>query len=194
MGSPERSGNFLSIGTQMGRSRDSKRKRNKVLGVLNTLILLQLIINQTQIHDYPRFPHRGLLLDTSRHYFPVHIIQQMLDAMSYNKMNVFHWHITDDESFPYQSPALLNLRYRFFAKHLKSCISYILFAAKTERTIRLTRFTHRRMSGKFLNTLPSEGSESFPNSTHQPTRGHGESLTLKSSLLATTQTGPSMEN
>ena len=52
------------------------------------------------IHDYPRFTWRGLMIDTSRHWLPVASILRTLDAMSYAKLSVLHWHLVDRESFP----------------------------------------------------------------------------------------------
>lgn len=55
------------------------------------------------VTDYPRFAWRGLHLDVSRHMFSVAFIKKMLDTMSHFKMNVFHWHLTDDGGWRMES-------------------------------------------------------------------------------------------
>jgi hexosaminidase len=62
-----------------------------------------LKIRTALIDDWPRFAHRGMLLDTSRHFLSTNVIKKNLDVMAHTKYNVFHWHIVDDQSFPYQS-------------------------------------------------------------------------------------------
>ncbi|OZJ06510.1 hypothetical protein BZG36_00526 [Bifiguratus adelaidae] len=52
------------------------------------------------IKDKPAFTHRGVMLDTARNYYPVADILRTIDAVSYNKMNVLHLHLTDSQSFP----------------------------------------------------------------------------------------------
>ncbi|KAI8973000.1 glycoside hydrolase superfamily [Pilobolus umbonatus] len=59
-----------------------------------------LVVHSAHIEDAPTYVHRGILLDTSRQFYPVNSILKTLDAQAYNKMNVFHWHITDSQSWP----------------------------------------------------------------------------------------------
>ncbi len=55
------------------------------------------------IQDQPRFPWRGLLIDSSRHFFPVDVIKRNLDGMAAVKMNVLHWHLSDYQGFRVES-------------------------------------------------------------------------------------------
>ena len=58
------------------------------------------VVKDADIEDGPAYPLRGLMLDTSRNFFSVDSILKMLDGMALNKLNTFHWHITDTHSFP----------------------------------------------------------------------------------------------
>ncbi|ORY41383.1 glycoside hydrolase [Rhizoclosmatium globosum] len=67
--------------------------------------LSQLITNDGKlvlatVKDSPAFPYRGLMLDTARNFFPVEDIKRIIDGLAASKLNVFHWHIYDSQSFP----------------------------------------------------------------------------------------------
>lgn len=51
------------------------------------------------ITDEPRFEYRGFMLDVARHFFTVEEVKHMLDIMAYYKLNVFHWHLSDDQGW-----------------------------------------------------------------------------------------------
>ena len=73
--------------------------------------LLQLLFSDEQgyffpclrIEDFPRFTWRGLLIDSSRHFMPVDVVKRNLLAMSAVKLNVLHWHLSDDQGFRVES-------------------------------------------------------------------------------------------
>nr|WP_233188672.1 beta-N-acetylhexosaminidase [Tenacibaculum sp. SG-28] len=82
------------------------------LGAMHALqTLLQLVsfdknsfyIPGVAIKDNPRFVWRGLMIDVSRHFHPIDVLKRNLDAMSFMKMNVFHWHLSDDQGYRVQS-------------------------------------------------------------------------------------------
>ena len=55
------------------------------------------------IKDQPRFPWRGLLIDVSRHFIPIDVLKRNIDGMAAVKMNVLHWHLSDDQGFRAES-------------------------------------------------------------------------------------------
>jgi len=61
------------------------------------------------IQDTPRFPWRGLMIDSARHFIPLEVIRRNLDGMEAVKMNVFHWHISDNQGFRAESKKLPKL-------------------------------------------------------------------------------------
>jgi hexosaminidase len=55
------------------------------------------------INDRPRFRWRGLMMDIARHFQPMEVVKRNLDAMAAAKLNVFHWHLTEDQGFRIES-------------------------------------------------------------------------------------------
>ncbi|KIM78411.1 glycoside hydrolase family 20 protein [Piloderma croceum F 1598] len=84
---------------------------NSTLGLLRGLTTFEQLWYQfngeiytleapVEITDAPAYPYRGFMLDTARNFFPVSDIKRTLDAMSWVKINTFHWHVVDSQSFP----------------------------------------------------------------------------------------------
>ncbi|HXU35908.1 MAG TPA: family 20 glycosylhydrolase [Blastocatellia bacterium] len=60
-------------------------------------------IPSVSIQDKPRFPWRGLLIDVGRHFEPMEVLKRNLDGMAAVKLNVLHWHLTEDQGFRIES-------------------------------------------------------------------------------------------
>lgn len=83
------------------------------LGILHGIATLSQLLTRERggvallpnvvIYDYPRFRWRGLMLDCVRHFMPVAVIKRTLLGMAAVKLNVFHWHLSDDQGFRIQS-------------------------------------------------------------------------------------------
>ena len=74
------------------------------LTTLKQLILLNknavnYFIPTVKILDYPKFKHRGLLLDCSRHFYEKEVVKKYIDLLAFYKMNVLHWHLTEDQGW-----------------------------------------------------------------------------------------------
>ena len=82
------------------------------------------------IKDRPRFPWRGLMIDVARHWQPIEVIKRTLDGMSSVKMNVFHWHLTEDQGFRVESKRYPKLHERgsdgkyFTQEQVRDVIAY----------------------------------------------------------------------
>ena len=60
-------------------------------------------VSGVHIEDRPRFPWRGLMLDACRHWMPVEVVKRNLEAMAAVKLNVMHWHLSEDDGFRVES-------------------------------------------------------------------------------------------
>jgi hexosaminidase len=56
-----------------------------------------------KVTDFPRYQHRGFMLDASRHFQSVEFVKKVLDVMAVLKLNIFHWHLTDDQGWRIES-------------------------------------------------------------------------------------------
>src|ERR1019366_371786 len=89
-----------------------------VVGAMHGLETLQQLVQTdatgyfvpaVSIRDTPRFRWRGLMIDCARHFIPVDVIKRTLDGMAAVKLNVFHWHLSEDQGFRIESRAFPKL-------------------------------------------------------------------------------------
>jgi hexosaminidase len=82
------------------------------LGIMRGLqTILQLVqttsagfaVTAVSIEDSPRFPWRGLMIDVGRHFIPLDVLRHNLDGMAAVKLNVFHWHLSENQGFRIES-------------------------------------------------------------------------------------------
>lgn len=93
----------VSLGEITVESSDSEGTAN----ALTTLFVLiregNGVLQCGRIEDAPRFAHRGFLMDCSRHFFPVETVKKMIEQASLRKMNLMHWHVSDDQGYRLES-------------------------------------------------------------------------------------------
>lgn len=61
--------------------------------------LSSVSVPEVKVMDYPSMEYRGMMLDVARHFFSVSQVKEVLDIMALHKLNVFHWHLTDDQGW-----------------------------------------------------------------------------------------------
>lgn len=105
------------------------------------------LISSGSVTDKPRFPWRGIMIDSARHFLPIDTIKKvfllfllflgltfakLIDGMAYMKLNVLHWHLVDAESYPLSVPqypklsgsGAWNSKSVYSAQDLESVVSY----------------------------------------------------------------------
>lgn len=68
-----------------------------------------IVLPGMELYDGPDLGYRGVMLDAARHFFPVEDVKRLLDIMALHKMNVLHWHLTDDQGWRIEIDAFPNL-------------------------------------------------------------------------------------
>lgn len=147
------------------------------------------------IKDEPRFGWRGIMLDESRHFFGVEKVKELLDLMAFHKLNIFHWHLTDDPGWRIEIkkyPKLTtvggigndidrNAQAQFYTrKEIKEIIKY---AANRNIEIipEIDMPGHAAAANRAYPEFSGGGSKSHPEFTFNP--GYEESYTYLTNIL-----------
>jgi hexosaminidase len=99
----------------------------QTLGQVSTRSRGNLVSRFVTIVDRPEYRWRGIHLDVARHFFPVRVVERYIDVAAHYKLNVFHWHLTDDQAWRLQStryPALTANRAAYSARDVRDVVAY----------------------------------------------------------------------
>jgi hexosaminidase len=94
--------------TPMGAKLNARTTLGTLRGLQTFLQLVSIgpsgfFVPAISIQDQPRFPWRGLMIDSARHFIPIPVLKRNIDGMEAVKMNVFHWHLSDNQGFRVES-------------------------------------------------------------------------------------------
>ncbi len=130
-------------------------------------------IPQLSIEDGPRFAWRGFMLDSARHYQPPAFIRQLIDWMALHKLNVLHWHLTDDQGWRLeirQYPELTRNRRlaQTRGRGRPAALWRLLHAGRSARACRLCSlaFRNRRAGDRAAGSRPG-GDRELPQARHR---------------------------
>jgi hexosaminidase len=111
-------------------------RANAAPGLFYALQTLEQITTRSRGHvvsrfvtivDRPEYRWRGIHLDVARHFFGVPVVKRYIDVAAHYKLNVFHWHLTDDQAWRLQStryPALTANRAAYSARDVREVVAY----------------------------------------------------------------------
>eukprot|EP00041_Stephanoeca_diplocostata_P015802 m.303241 g.303241 ORF g.303241 m.303241 type:complete len:536 (+) comp20161_c0_seq1:90-1697(+) len=109
------------------------------------------------ITDAPRFPHRGLMIDTARHFETIASIKKMIDSLPYAKLNVLHWHMSDTQSYPLQVksyPKLWNAAYSDVERYIQEDVADVVEYARLRGVRVMVEFDMPGHAGSWCTGYP----------------------------------------
>ncbi len=93
------------------------------------------LVHSLQIRDWPAYRWRGVHLDTARHFFDVRTVERYIDVAAHYKLNVFHWHLTDDQAWRLPVPGYPALTARGYFYSESQIHDVVEYAAKRYVTV-----------------------------------------------------------
>ena len=162
--------------------------------------LLQLLVQKNDgfyfpaviIHDEPRFAWRGLMIDVSRHFIPVDLLERNIDAMAAVKMNVLHLHLSDNEGFRVESKVFPQLQNKgsngeyYTQAQIRELIAY----AESRGIIVVPEFDMPGHSKSWFAGYPELASASGPYEPGPPVNFHSVQQMSLGSIMQLVNTAP----